>query len=134
MTWKWEKRLPHLGGSLIVTPSDFGTSVYFPGVDRRHNGTFWKMTSREAASFGAALDDAWKRFEQLTGVAPHGADMRVAAAMGITIHHATWPGRGITLHGIHSFISERKQVDSIIAELAGLPAIAANVQTALAGT
>jgi hypothetical protein len=134
MSWSWERKLVQLGGTLVVTPTSYGTRVYFPGIDRRHNGTFWNMSGGEIDAYVAALDDAWGKFEQLAAVAPDGADMRATGKMHIGIHVASWPGRGITLHSHHSLISSRDRLDRLIEELRSLPAIAAQVQAALSET
>lgn len=131
MTWKWERRLPQLGGVVEVTAETFSTTVYFPGADRRHNGTFWKMTAGEIRQYAPALEEAWAQFEQFAATAPAGADLNARGKLGIGIHVAAWPGRGITLHSHNTLISSRVRLTNLIAELTALPVLAARVQSAL---
>ena len=131
MSWTWQQRLKHLPGSLEVSPSSYGTSVYFPGKDRRSAGSFWKMTSTEIEAYIGALEEAWQQFEALSASAPEGAELNARGKMGIGIHVARWPGRGITLHSYHELVAHRLKLDAIIEELRSLPAIAAKVIAAL---
>jgi hypothetical protein len=107
----YEELLP-CGGKLNVTKTSWGISYYFPGPDRRHNGTFVSVPGKSIEQYISAFTNNWSEYEQLKTAIPRGDEFSKAGKMGMSIHIGSF--EGVCLQSYHMPIRSAQQLERVI--------------------
>lgn len=132
MTWKWERPLREIPpAKLVVTPSEWSVEAYWPGPDARYSGTYFRLPGSQVSEYAHELIRGWERFCELDKTAPDDVNLSVQGALGTRIVVRGFPGRGVTMKGLHGLISSKDQLVRVLHELSGLQSEAEAVRQLL---
>src|SRR4051812_41876786 len=88
----YEEKLP-CGGTLSVTKSSWMISYYFPGPDRRYNGTGLSIAGKSIELYIDGFQENWAELERLKVSMPSGGQFAKQEKMGMWIRiGGHWPG------------------------------------------
>lgn len=111
-TGTYEEPLP-CGGKLKVTKSAWEIFYYFPGPDRRHNGTFMSVPGNSVEQYISAFNDNWAEYEQLKTSVPKGGEFSKNGKMGMSIRIGNF-AQGVCLRSHYMPVSSVQQLEEVI--------------------
>lgn len=129
--WTWEKKLTYPHSKLIVTPTNWEVSFYFPGPDLRHNGTFWSIPSSKVDQYIRAQLKNWEKFLSLKSNFEKEQSVEINAEMDVKIRINSYQGSGITVNGFDGFIGNQNTFEQFIKDLQACNETSASVQRKL---
>lgn len=101
------------GGMLCVNSFERYIRFYFPGPDRRYNGTFLRVWISDLPEYIIAYQKNWERYCDLKNTVPHGGSFRVNGACDMVIFIGT-PFDGISLEGHHMILNTLQEINVVI--------------------
>jgi len=102
-------------GRLIVTRKEWHIDYYFPGPDRRYNGTFYSIKGNKIDVYIRAWENNFKRFEELKKLIGENAEFSTRGETGMTINIGGYH-HGVCLVSYHLCICSTDQLEKLIAE------------------
>jgi len=114
------EKLPD-GGKLTVSAEDWDLSYYFPGPDRRYNGTILKIPSSMIHQYVHAWTENWKKFVLLKK-SNLGGNFSVGGTLGMDISSS----KGVFLHTLA--ISTDEELERALRNLAYVESRAAELK------
>jgi hypothetical protein len=108
----FESTLP-CGGTLRIFKSNWEIRYYFPGPDRRYNGTFVTIPGNLIEQYIAAYEDNWEEYQQLKRTIPAGGEFSKPAKMGMSIRIGGF-FQGVCLKSYHMPVASRGHLDRIL--------------------
>ena len=108
----FELTLP-CGGTLRIFKSNWEIRYYFPGPDRRYNGTFVTIPGNMIEQYIAAYEDNWEEYQQLKHTVPAGGEFSKLAKMGMSIRVGGFY-QGVCLKAYHMPIASRGHLDRVL--------------------
>lgn len=127
----YSESLPY-GGTLKISRDSWEIQYYFPGPDRRYNGTFKTIPSSQIDSYIEAFQKNWEEYEKLKNTVPSGGDFSKIGANGMTIRVGKYRS-GVCLQSYHLCLSTKADIDSIISSYRNAKEKAKAMQTLLQG-
>ena len=73
------------GGDFHVLENGWYISYYFPGPDRRYNGTYFRIDGSQIDSYISAWINNYQKYTELKSVVPSGGSFTSQGEMGMTI-------------------------------------------------
>lgn len=111
-TGTYEERLP-CGGKLKVTKVSWEIAYYFPGPDRRYNGTFVSIPGASIQKYIDAYLENWSEYEQLKASIPSGGEFSKDGEMGMSIRLGRVMA-GVCLRSYHMPIDSQTRLEHIL--------------------
>lgn len=108
----YEEPLP-CGGKLKVGVTSWDITYYFPGLDRRHNGTFVTVPGESIQHYIDAFLENWKEYENLKNSIPQGGDFVKVGKFGMSIRIGRFRD-GVCIKDYHMPISTQSKLDQIL--------------------
>lgn len=103
------------GGELIVTENNWYISYYFPGPDRRYNGTFFSVRSNDIDKYIQAWKNNFKKYVELKATLSLNGTFETAGEAGMKICIGGFR-EGVRIDGWHMNIQEQTKIDKIVTE------------------
>ena len=111
-TGTYEERLP-CGGKLKVNKVSWEIAYYFPGPDRRYNGTFVSIPGASIQKYIDAYLENWSEYEQLKASIPSGGEFSKDGKMGMSIRLGRVMA-GVCLRSYHMPIDSQTRLEHIL--------------------
>lgn len=102
------------GGELIIQNDEWYIVYYFPGPDRRYNGTVKVIISSEIDEYIDAWKNNFKKYQALKTALPTGGTYNEVGERGMDISVGGYV-EGVGLHYSHR-VSTQEAIDEIIAD------------------
>jgi hypothetical protein len=108
----YEESLP-CTGALKVGVSSWMIKYYFPGLDRRHNGTIVTVHGEFIQQYIDAYLENWAEYENLKKSIPQGGDFVKVGKLGMSIRIGR-SCEGVCILDYHMPIRTRNKLDQIL--------------------
>ena len=101
------------GGELRISTNSWSIHYYFPGPDRRYNGTFVTLQGEKINLYISAWKENLKKYFELKQSVPHDGSFHAKGEMGMTIRiGGFWDG--VSLISYHMRVQTEQQVENIV--------------------
>ena len=112
ITGTYTEKLP-TGGELQISRNSWLIQYYFPGPDRRYNGTFVRIQGKDIDQYISAWKTNLAKYFELRKSVPGNGSFHTSGAMGMTIGvGGFWDG--VSLRSYHMRVRTEQEVDKII--------------------
>lgn len=103
------------GGKLNVSETQWSIDYYFPGPDRRYNGTHTGLSGTMVFRYIDALNENWNEFKKISASLPEGSELSKVGILSMRIEISNY-FKGIYLFGniLKLPISSEEQFKRII--------------------
>ena len=101
------------GGTLEVTAQSFQIHYYFPGPDRRYNGTTVYVPGNSIELYIDAFNANWKEYEKLKLIIPKGSEFEKAGCMLMSIRIGGFC-EGVCIRSYHMPIRSLSRMREVI--------------------
>jgi hypothetical protein len=98
------------GGTLRVYATAWEVQYYFPGPDRRYNGTFVTYKDSEIPKLIDAYQWAYLRYQALKKSVVKGAELTISGTMGLTIRVGGRYWEGVCMNGYQSCVRDEESL------------------------
>lgn len=101
------------GGQLIVYGNNWDIQYYFPGPDRRYNGSFYTIKGRDVDRYITAWKNNFDKYLELKESFELHGSYSVAGECRMRISIGGWSD-GVSLDGYHMTIKNEEQLNRLI--------------------
>lgn len=108
----YQESLP-CGGTLKMYKDTWEIEYYFPGPDRRYNGTKANLPGSQLGLYAKAYEENWATYEKLKQALPQGGTLQKSGKMGMTIYIGGHFD-GVCLRMYHMPVKTRQHLDVIL--------------------
>lgn len=98
------------GGKMKVGVNSWEITYHFPGLDRRHNGTFVTVPGESIQQYIDAYLENWTEYENLKKSIPQGGDFVKVGKLGMSIRIGRF-SEGVCIRDYHMPISTKSELD-----------------------
>ena len=103
------------GGELTISANTWSISYYIPGIDLRYKGEFFSISGVQIDDYINALKKNFVLYEELKNKIPKGGEYTTNGQLNMQVRIGNF-NSGVCLHKYHLNISNRNELNKIIAE------------------
>lgn len=101
------------GGELIVSATDWKIKYYFPGPDRRYNGTFFEVPGKDIDKYISAWRSNYKKYLQLKGMFIENGTYETSGDAGMMIRVGGYFD-GVSIFKWHMNVNTQMKINQIV--------------------
>lgn len=120
------------GGKLVVSAKGWNIQYYFPGLDRRYNGTFFRISGNDIDKYIDAWQNNFAKYLEYKKTLPVGMEFHTVGEMHMNIYVNRGCGySGVCLTSYHMPVNDESKLKKIIEDYRNAKIRAVEIQNLL---